>query len=405
MRILVIDNGLFVSLAERLSEMVEKVGYFYDWQSGFPDGRELIIGEGIPKVKREKYLWPVIDDYDLFVFPDVWHGDLQEHLRKMGKAVWGSGYGSEVELARWRTREQLPALGLDVSPAQQVHGTKELRSYLKDHADQFVKVSSYRGIGETWFSQDLEMSEFQIRDIEDKCGALANVLDFICENSIPDALEVGYDGYCIDGKYPDAAVVGVEKKDQAYFGEFRKYDSLPENVRKVNDALGKLLQPHGYRQFLSTEIREKGKKSFLIDVTARHASPAGEVYCGMFENLESVLMGGANGVIVNPETRYKYGAQVILCSEWYSLGHWQPVRFPEEIRKFVKLYNHCRIDGVDYCVPQLANMKQLGSVVAFGNTPEEAIKTCKDRAEQMEGFDLETECDALDKAYEEMQKV
>jgi hypothetical protein len=82
-----------------------------------------------------------------------------------------------------------------------------------------------------------------------------------------------------------------------------------------------------------------------------------------------------------------------------------PLRFPEEIRPFVKIYNHCRINGVDYAVPQLANMSQVGSVVAFGNTPEEAVKKCKDIAEQVEGYNLDTEADSLDEAVKEMETV
>lgn len=404
---LVIDNGLFVSLAVRLSRDFAKVGYFYEWQSGFPDGRELIIGEGIPGITREKYLWDVIDDYDLFIFPDVWNGDLQEHLRRLGKRVWGTGHGSWVELSRWRLRNQFQELGLDENPTVQVEGTQELRKYLKDHKDQFVKVSSFRGIGETWFSENLEMSEFQIRDYEQRLGAMAETMRFICENAIPKALEVGYDGYCIDGQFPDSAIVGVEIKDQAYFGEFRKYDQLPENVREVNASMGKVMEQFQYRQFFSTEIREKDGKSYLIDTTARHASPAGEIYCEMFDNLAEILWQGSAGILVNPRTKNgdKFGAQIILTSEWYALSNWQPMRFPEELRPHLKLYYPCRINGIDYCVPQLAHMKQLGSVVATGKTPEAAIKLCKERAEQIKGFDLETEAGALDKALEEMKKV
>jgi hypothetical protein len=401
----VVDNGLFVALAERLVGDFKRVGYFYSWQSGFPDGRELVIGEGLQGVERIKYLWNVIDEFDLFVFPDVWDGDLQEYLRDQGKLVWGTGHGSEVELARWKTRQRFSELGLDENPTTLVTGTDALREFFKKKENQFVKISAYRGIGETWLAKDYELAEGQICDIEHKCGALAKVLDFICEDAIPDAKEVGYDGFCIDGQFPDVAMVGIEKKDQSYFGRLCKYDDLPENVRAVNDKMAAVMSQFNYRQFFSTEIREKGKKAYLIDVTARQASPAGEVYCGMFKNLAEILWEGAQGRIVNPKSDYEYGAQILLCSEWYGLGNWIPLRFPEEIRPFVKIYNHCRIHGVDYAVPQLANMKQVGSVVAFGNTPKEAVDKCKEMADQIEGYDLDTEADSLDEAVKEMETV
>ena len=69
----------------------------------------------------------------------------------------------------------------------------------------------------------------------------------------------------------------------------------------------------------------------------------------------------------------------------------------------MKLYNHCRIDGKDYVVPQLARMKQVGSVIGLGNTPDEACKAAKERSKKIKGYDLGAECDALDKAVKEME--
>ena len=149
----------------------------------------------------------------------------------------------------------------------------------------------------------------------------------------------------------------IERKDKSYFGRLCAYDALPENVRKVNDALAGVISQYQYRQFFSTEIREKGSKAYLIDLTCRHPSPAGEVEMMMFENLAEILWEGADGRLVNPVTKFKYGAQIIIKSEWYSAGHYQPITFPEEIRPFVKIYNHCRIGGMDYAVPQLADIQ------------------------------------------------
>jgi predicted RNase H-like HicB family nuclease len=59
---------------------------------------------------------------------------------------------------------------------------------------------------------------------------------------------------------------------------------------------------------------------------------------------------------------------------------------------------------VDFFIPQIAKMKQIGSVVALGDTPEEAVDKCKEIAEQVRGFDLESEADSLDKCVEEMQE-
>lgn len=404
-RVCVYDGGLFVSLALRLAatKKFAAVDYHREWQDGFCDGRELIIGTGLEEfgVGRLKYFWPAINDYDLFVFPDCWNGDLQVYLRSIGKNVWGGGARSDLELSRWKTKGIIEELGLPVNESEKVHGLDGLRDYLKEHDDVFVKVSALRGLGETFESQNYEMVKGQLDELRSKYGALMDEIDFIVEQKIPDALEIGYDGYCIDGEFPDSSFVGVEIKDQAYLGKLVDYDELPESVRETNTKLSEHMD--GYRQFWSTEIREKDGQGFLIDVTARHASPAGETYCQAFDNLAEILYYGAQGELIHPETESNFCAQIILCSEW-ATEHSYAVKFPEEIRPFVKLYNHCRIEGVDVVMPQLASMKQVGSVVGLGATIEEAVESAKERAEQIEGYDLEIEADALDKAVSEMEE-
>lgn len=404
-RVLCYDNGLFVSLALRLAatKQFASVDYFREWQDGFTDGRELIIGCGLEDfgVSRLKYFWPAVDDYDLFVFPDCWNGDLQNYLRSIGKRVWGGASASDLELARWKTKDLIKEIGLPVNEAEKIHGIENLRVYLKENEGVFVKISALRGLGETFESKNYGQSKGQLDELRDKYGALMDAIDFVVEKAIPDATEVGYDGFCIDGEFPDSAFIGVEIKDQAYFGKLVKYDDLPESVKDTNTKLSYHMD--GYRQFFSTEIREKDGEGFLIDVTARHASPAGETYCEAFDNLPEILYHGADGVLIQPETSSEFCAQILLCSEWAE-KHSYPVTFPDEIRPFVKLHNHCRIDGIDVVMPQLASMKQVGSVVGLGKTVEEAVCAAKERAEKVSGYDLEMETDALDKAVEEMQQ-
>ena len=83
----------------------------------------------------------------------------------------------------------------------------------------------------------------------------------------------------------------------------------------------------------------------------------------------------------------------------------QPLEIPDEVRPFAKIYNHCRIDGVDYSVPQVARMKQVGTVIGLGDTPEAAKKAATDNAEKIKGYDLDMETDALDKAMSMMEET
>lgn len=404
--VLVVDRGLFVSIAESLVGVFGKVGYFAFWESGFTDGRELVLGQGLDGIDRVKYFEKDYHNYDLLVFPDVYDGWMIKDLRDAGLRVWGSGVGSELETLRWKTKERFKELGLPVNESHRVEGVNGLRKFLKEtDKDWYVKVSLLRGLGETWHANGYDQSKGFIDDFESKNGALSHVIHFILESPIEDADEIGYDGYCVDGQFPETSMYGWEIKDEAYLGTVSSYENLPKEVRAVNDALSPVMLELQYRNFFSTELRNE----YCIDPSCRHASPAGEVLVENIENLGDVLWEGAEGRLVQPVFRKKYGAQIILSSEW-ARDHWQMVKFPDDIRQYVKLYNHCRIDDgngiADYVVPQFVphfdRMKEIGSVVALADDPQEAIDLCKERAETVKGFKVTFDGDALDQAAEEM---
>jgi hypothetical protein len=400
-KVLVYDGGgLFVSLALRLAatKAFASVDYFREWEDGFCDGTELTVGSGLEEfgVNRVRHFWPVLNDYGLFVFPDCWNGDLQEYLRSIGKRVWGAGSKGYLEQSRWRTKQLLGKIGLPLNDATQIHGMDNLRAYLKENENVFVKISTYRGMAETFPSPNYVQVKSQLDELEGKYGPIMELIDFIVEKDIPKADEVGYDGYCIDGEFPDNAFYGFEIKNKAYIGKLVDYDELPDDVKQTNTALS--YEMDGYRQFWSTELRNK----FLIDVTARHASPAGETFCQAFDNLPEILWEGAGGVLVNAESTGKFVAQIILSSPWAET-HPLAIQFPEAIRESVKIYNHCRINGVDYCINDDTHAKEIASVVAVGNSLEEVSAQAKKLAEQVAGYQLKANTDALDEAIKEMQ--
>lgn len=47
----------------------------------------------------------------------------------------------------------------------------------------------------------------------------------------------------------------------------------------------------------------------------------------------------------------------------------------------------------------------MGAVVALGDTAQQAIDRCQEIAEQVEGDGIDVACDALDKAYEDIQSL
>lgn len=402
---MVVDNGIFVEMSRRLADDFGRVLYFSPWSSGYPTSRGLLIGAGDDKIERVKDMWLHIDEVDLFVFPDVYEGGLQTHLASLGKRVWGCRLGSELELDRVKAKEIMKKAGIEVGPYKVITGLDGLRKHLKSNDDQFIKISSTRGDMETFHSPTYEKIEPRLDELEHSLGAKKKIMEFIVEKGIPDAIEAGYDGYTIDGKFPKGAIIGIEVKDKAYVGRTMRYSELPDPVRNVNDKLSPALKRYGYRGLWSTEIRctEDGH-AYPIDFTARAGSPPSELYQNMITNLAEIMWYGAEGILVEPEYAAQWGAEVLLLSSWAD-QNWQQITFPKSIRENVKLRNFTVIDGEYYIVPQLCGMPEIGSVVAMGKTAEEAIAECKRLAEKVEGYQLEKPVEAIDEAVEDLKEI
>lgn len=399
------DNGLFVHLAETLAPYFKRVLYYSTWEQAFPRSNAMLLGEGMPGVQRINSIWPLLDDIDLFVFPDILHGPLQVYLRGLGKRVWGSGLAEQLETHRAQSKQHLRELGLAVGPYRRISGMTELREYLQAHEDVYVKVSRTRGDMETFHSASYALIEPRLDELDHAFGAKKELIEFVVEKPIDAKVEVGFDGFTIDGKYPANALYGVEKKDAGYVGEVVPYLGLPESVRSVNAGLSPLFKHLNYRGFWSSEIRvtEDGTP-YLIDPCCRMASPPGELYTFLIDNLAEVIWHGARGELVEPKYRYKFGAELILKSAWAE-AHWQPIDYPGSISENVKLHYATHINDRAYYVPQQIEMPEIGAVVAGGDTREQAIKNVIAIAERIEGYDIKFDPAALDEAAKGMDEL
>lgn len=401
--VLVYDHGIYVSWAERLARDFGRCLYYSPWKVGFPTSNPLMVGKGVPGVERVTDFWEVVDDVDLFMFPDVLDGDLQLHLRNMGKRVWGCGKAEELELYRWEAKQYLKRIGLPVQPVERIVGLQALRHFLMEHDDKAIKISLTRGDGETWIHHNYDLSETKLDSMEAQLGAKKLIQEFVVEDLIEAELEVGYDGYCIDGRWPALCFYGAEIKDQCLIDKLVSYSDLPEEVRMVNDALAPALAGYNFRGLFSTEIRiAKDGTPYLIDLTMRSPCPSGEIQQELITNWAEIMWHGADGTLIEPEAEQPWGAEVIIESS-FADKHWQPIYYPPELSRWVKLFHHCRIGGNDYVVPQEAEMEEIGAVVGLGKDMEEACEQCCEHAEQLKGFKLEVHTDALDKAKEEME--
>lgn len=402
---LVWDNGIFTEIAVTLAKDFGRVLYYVPWTSGMPKSNALLIGEGLDGVERVASPWAHFDDIDIWIFPDVYEGDLQAWLASQGKRVWGCRTGAELEVDRPTSKEVSKKLGIDIGPYKVIKGLPALRRHLRSHEDQFVKINGTRGDMETFGAKTYAKVEPRLDELEHNLGALKKVMNFVVEQGINDAVETGYDGFTIDGKFPKQAMTGVEVKDEAYLMKTVRWSELPDQVRSVNEKLAPALKRYGYRGFISTEVRctEDGK-AYLIDPCCRAGSPPNELYQIMMANMAEAIWEGSDGIVVEPEFRAKWGAEVLLISEWAD-QNWMHISFPPEVRENVKLRNFCMIEGEYYVIPQWTGSAEIGAVVALGDTPDQAIAEVKRICELVEGHLLSKPVDALDIAREQLDKI
>lgn len=398
--ICVVDNGLFVSFARMLSKGFKKTYYYCPiWKSKSPRSQDLAPGCGFNDIEYIKYPLLKADEIDLWVFLDLFHSDLQCYLEDHGARVWGARRGEELELHRWEFKQYLKKIGLPVQPMEHIFGTNKLREYLKTVKNCYVKTD-IRGDFETFRHDTFELSEPRLDELEHTLGPTKGDYEFVVEDEIKDAVEVGYDGFCIDGAFPSHAMMAYEVKDCGMIGIALPYDKLAEPVRTVNKALIPALKRYTYRGFLSTEIRyTKDKRAYFIDPCCRLGTPSNELLQELFDGWPQAIWDGAEGKLTSPTTKAKFAVMAVICSEW-AVNDWQALHYPKGLDDFVKLRFHTRINGKDYVAPQPVGLPDLGGVVGTGQSLLQAIQQCKERAAQIKGYQVKCELGSIDKALE-----
>ena len=408
---LVVDNGLFVEIAIKLAKTYKKVYYYVPWESAFAKMNLTHIGYGMENIEVVDSIYGAhFHDVDLFCFPDIYFGHEQEMLEKMGKKVWGSRTGECLELKREGMKEILHALDLPVGKFTHVKGMANLRAFLKENEDVYVKIDKYRGTFETFHSANYKEVEPKLDEVEFNLGAFKHIIEFTVEASLPDRVEVGTDCWVItddngQAHYPESTISGIEIKDVGFASIFKKYSDIPEVVTRFNERMKPVFAAYNWRGFMSTEVRiGKDMDPYMIDLCARAPSPPNELYQEQYANLADCIWYGANGIVIEPEAVAKYGAEIMLHSSWADKG-WQPVSFPEELRDFVKLRNATKIDGVYYAIPQACGLPECGAVIGLGDTLQEALDQAVEHAEQVTGYYLEAKMGAIDDIKKQCEKL
>jgi hypothetical protein len=405
--VLVFDHGLYFHVAQKLSESFGCTLYYTPWESGFPISNDTLIGSGFDNVERINKFFDYIDKVDLFVFCDIYHSDLQTYLQKIGKRVWGARRGDEMEIFRWDFIQTMKSLGMPVPETELVIGIENLRNRLQEVENKFIKTDAMtRGDIETFQHINYGITCPILDKLAYSVGPRANQIRFIIQDPIPTTAEIGYDGYTIDGQFPDMCLFGLEVKDKGYVGEMRNYNDIPKEIKVVNDYLAPLFKQYGYRGMFSTEIRvgEDGK-SYLIDPTCRFPSPPTSVMMELFENIAEIMYEGADGNLVQIETSNKFGAEIIGTSE-FALDSFVHLCCEDEDMQFIKQPNICMIDDKIYTIPQkYEDMNMVCNVVAVGTDIDTVIKDLTERCDRIQAHKLSIDCSILNGAIDELKKL
>lgn len=407
--VLVYDSGMSVGIANALARDFGRVLYFTNWAWAFPSMIDVSIGHGYENVKRIINFWEHVNEVDLFVFPDCYNGDLQIYLDSIGKRVWGSRDGANLELHRWATKELMKQNGLPLQPCQQVKGMNNLRALLKEKNNCFVKLSKFRGDMESWHHIDYELSEPRLDELAFRLGPLQHLATFVVEDEIETEFEVGYDGV-FTGQWPNLAMAGWERKDAGLLASVMPCEELPEDVREVNERIEPFLKQTKYRNFFSTEIRiGKDSLPYLIDATCRVPCPSGEIQVANYKNLADIFWFGAEGESVPIEMRAKFGAEAMIYSDW-AHKHWMTVEVKEEVQPYVSLFNSVNLGNeIEAVSPTMQDLSvitnEIGAVIGLGDTIEEAIEECRKHAEGVQGMGVEIKADSLESLLPQIKEA
>lgn len=394
----VYDYGTFLSLAEGLAETMEKVYYCSPINQEYQDIRQCIIGAGLDRVERLDEPLDKLDEIDLFIFPDIGWAGLQRHLRRLGKTVWGHFGANDIEVYRTLFLDILKEVGLPTVRNERIVGISALNDYLRTCENKWVKINRFRNNTETWHHRTYAQSVNTLDSLAVIFGGAKDEIVFIVQDDIKSDLEIGYDGWCIDGGYPSASFQGYEKKNELYLGSVLEYENLPEEIRLVNEALAPVLARYGYRDWWSTEIRVEDGVPYFIDATPRMAGQTGEHQLKTIRNFADIVWRGAHGILVPPDFEWRFVSEATLhyksdTKDPTISDEWKRLEISEEALEWVKLYHYCKIDGA-YHFPN-RNTDEVGVVIGVGASTEAAIADLDEHLKLLEGLPVRAEVEGF----------
>ena len=400
------DYGTFLDLALKLSEKCRKVYYHSPIDDEYLDIKDCCIGDGLARPGRrieriDEVITPeIIKEADLFCYPDIGFGGEQRYLRSIGKAVWGHMGLDSYEIYRTKFIKLLEDLGMDIIPWKKIVGLTNLRIHLQKVERKWIKINRYRQNMETWFHRNYAESRDQLDKLAIEFGGLQETIVFVVQDEMECDQELGYDGWCVMGEYPESSFMGAEAKNESYLGAKTPYKDLPDQIKYVNEKLSPLFKEAGYCDFMATEIRTQGDKSFFIDPTWRMPGQTGDQLLETCSNLPEVIWHGANKELIKPIFENDFAIE----STMHHTGdtEWRTLHVPAEVERWTKLVHYC-IEGDEYLFPPGPN-DEVGVLLGVGNTIEKAIEHFKKNYEMFKDEPINIKMEAIEELLIEARK-
>jgi hypothetical protein len=391
------DNGIFPDIALLWSKHAGRVTYTTPWINGFPSSMQTEIGEGFAEFERVDDIHEIIDETDLFVFPDIYYSHVQADLLARGKRVWGSRDAEELEIYRSRAKPAFDKLSIPQGPYEIIDaGITKLRQYIKDHGDRklWIKIDKTRGDFETFSVEPgeeataYELYKNKLDDVETKLGPKAEITVFVVEDNLEDTIDLAIDTHCVDGVYPSVAILGTEEKGEAYVGIVKPWDKMPAGLVSIYDKLSPSLKGYQYRAPISLESRVKGKAATLGDPCMRYGSPPEEVEMEWITNQPDIMWFGAEGKMIDPKFDGNVGVQLNVHSDW-CCDHPLMIDYPKKYKDNVKFRYNSVFKGRMWIMPQGAGPR-CAAIVSHGNSLDDCMEECKEISAQFKGIQIES---------------
>lgn len=390
----------YTHMAEAVIPDFGRVLYHSIYETAFPHPKNYLPGSGISGLERVDDFYEALEVADLVVFTDVGNDGLQEYLRHQGMPVFGSGNGGKLEQDRLLLKSTCKKAGIDVGPYFVIRGIDNLREYLSQNPEEvYIKVSFWRGLTETEHFESMLKSKPWLDRLSLDAGPFGARLDFLIEKPIDEkpCVEVGIDTYNANGMFPETIMWGYEaEKDSCYVGTI---SPLPERLAKVAGRLAPVLESYRYRGPISTETRETGEGSYMIDFTARHPEPPSSLQSFMMTNLAEIYWEVAHGRMIEPDFAAQIGVQIV----WKSAeGADHPLAVDIGRKDRVTIHGHCIAEGQDYAVSP-SELEEQGGACGMGSSLASALEDAIDAANSIEGRGVKFNTGDLEKIAEKIE--